>query len=454
VTGGRRRLVALAATLAPTRAAGLLGRLGRLGDPGRDELVRLAGALAVAPRRARLAALAASLPVHGSAARSGAAPLVSAHPLLRRLELERREGAVAGRAPVRAPAAQARGWPPDPGGRRGTARELPPSMALPFELPGISRGFAALDRGARACGAEAAAAAARAMGEVLGVEVSLTGHPRPVAAASARPSVQLAIELGALPDVALLEVEPLLVARIVSRMSGDAEPAAAATALTPLEASALELVVLAAIDGAAGLERVAERLAPRLVGEATPPPSPLAVDLEVAVGEVRGQARLLLPPAAVAALAEPPGIGGPLADLPLLASLRGGVAPLLAEELGALAPGDVVLADPPPEGRHRLVFPGGLTVVGTLSDGTFHVETTTMETHLAQLPILLDLELARVPLTLSDLSRLVPGAALPIQLDRRGLVTLRIGERSIGRGELVEIEGAVGVRVLSLEVPP
>ena len=70
------------------------------------------------------------------------------------------------------------------------------------------------------------------------------------------------------------------------------------------------------------------------------------------------------------------------------------------------------------------------------------------------MPILVDVELARVPLTLSDLSRLTPGATLPVQLDRRGLVTLRIGERPLGRGELVEIDGAVGVRVLSLEVPP
>ena len=37
---------------------------------------------------------------------------------------------------------------------------------------------------------------------------------------------------------------------------------------------------------------------------------------------------------------------------------------------------------------------------------------------------------------------------------RRGLVTLRLGDRPFGRGELVEIEGAVGVRVLSVEVAP
>jgi hypothetical protein len=328
------------------------------------------------------------------------------------------------------------------------------SMALPFDLPPVSRGFAALDRGARATGVEAAAAAARAMSEVLGVEVTLTGSPRPVAAAPARPLVQLAIELGALPGTALLEVDAALVARLVSLVSGGTEPPVGATSLTALEESALELLVLAAIDGAAELDPIADRLAPRLARGSPPPHSPLAIDLDVAAGPVRGRARLLLPPAAVAALAGPAELAEPLLSFPLFASLRGGTAPLLPEELRALAPGDVVLADPPPEGRHRLVFPGGFTAVGTLSDGSFLLEATSMETPLAQVPILLEVELARVPLTLSDLSRLTPGSTLPIQLDRRGLVTLRVGERPIGRGELVEIDGAVGVRVLSLEALP
>jgi type III secretion protein Q len=327
-------------------------------------------------------------------------------------------------------------------------------MALPFDLPAVSRGFAALDRGARATGAEASAAAARALSEALGVEVTLTGSARPVAAAPARPVVHLAIELAALPGSALLEVDPSLVARLVALVSGGGEPLAGATSLTPLEESALELLVLSAIDGAAEVDAVADRLAPRLARAAPPPPSPLAIDLELCAGGVRGRARLLLPPAAVAALATPPELAEPLLAFPLFASLRGGSAPLQPGELRALAPGDVVLADPPADGRHRLAFPGGFTAVGTLSDGSFLVEETMMETPLAQVPVLLEVELARVPLTLSDLSRLTPGATLPVQLDRRGLVTLRIGERPIGRGELVEIDGAVGVRVLSLEVLP
>lgn len=327
-------------------------------------------------------------------------------------------------------------------------------MALPFDLPACSRGHAALSPAARDAGAAAAEGAARALGEVLGMEVRLTARARPAAAAPGGAVAVHAIELAALPGAAWLEVEPALVARLVGLLAGDRALVPGASALTPLEASALELLVLAAIDGAAGVPAVAERLAPRLVRAAPAPPSPLAIDVTVEAGGVRGGARLLLPPAALEALAGPAALPEPLLAFPLFASLRGGAAPLLPEELAALAPGDVVLVDPPPEGRHRLRFPGGLTAEGPVADGAMTVERTSMDDRLAEIPVTLEVELARVPLTLADLARLAPGATLPLHLDRRGLVTLRLGERPVARGELVDVDGAVGVRVLSLEVAP
>ena len=62
-----------------------------------------------------------------------------------------------------------------------------------------------------------------------------------------------------------------------------------------------------------------------------------------------------------------------------------------------------------------------------------------------------DTAAVRLEVTLADIARLEPGAALPLAVDRRGIVTLRIGERAVARGELVDIEGAVGVRILSVE---
>jgi hypothetical protein len=94
VTAARLRLVALAAALAPARAARLVGRLGGTDVTG---AVARAAALAAAPRRARLAALAGAL---------GELPVPSAalHPLLARLDLERRSRRQgdAARPPVRA----------------------------------------------------------------------------------------------------------------------------------------------------------------------------------------------------------------------------------------------------------------------------------------------------------------------------------------------------------------
>jgi len=340
-------------------------------------------------------------------------------------------------------------------------------MTLPFDLPQVSRGFTALDPGARATGREAALGAARAIGEVLGLEVRLAGAPRPAAPAAGVAAHRLSIELAALPGTALLEVEPLLVARLVDALCGGGAPPPAAATLTPLEETALELLVLAALDGVREVPAVDERLAPRLArqapgapgerGAATRPAgSPLAVDLEVVAGPVRGRARLLLPPAAVLALRAPAALDEPLASFPLFASLRGGSAPLTPAELASLAPGDVVLTDPPPDGRHRLVFPGGLTAVGPVAGGALTVERTEMDDRLAEIPVTLEVELARVPLTLADLARLAPGGTLPLHLDQRGLVTLRLGERALARGELVDVDGAVGVRILTMELawPP
>jgi hypothetical protein len=89
-------LVALAVTLAPARATRLLERLE---EEGAEEARHQAGLLATAPRRARLGALAAAL----AAPPEGVAPSrpLPDHPLLRRLELERRERPAVARTLVR-----------------------------------------------------------------------------------------------------------------------------------------------------------------------------------------------------------------------------------------------------------------------------------------------------------------------------------------------------------------
>jgi type III secretion protein Q len=327
-------------------------------------------------------------------------------------------------------------------------------VPLPFDLPLLSRGFAALTPGARAAGARAAEAVQGALAALIGGSFCIGARPCAGAAAPRSAVARVAVDLTAVPATAVLEVDPALVVALVDALAGGAGDATAATALTPVEAAALELFVLAALDGACAVASVEDALGPRLARGVAEPSSALAVELDVAAGPLRGRCRLLVAAAAVRALRDPCAGPGPAAATPIAASLRSGRATLHPGELDALSPGDVVLLDAPGEALDVLVLPGGARLAGRLEDRCFRIEeVTTMERN-AQLPILLEVELARVEVPLSEIARLEPGAVLALGIDRRGLVTLRIGERSIARGELVDVDGAVGVRIISLEGAP
>jgi type III secretion protein Q len=340
-------------------------------------------------------------------------------------------------------------------------------VPLPFDLPALSRGFAALTPAARATGSRVAESAAAALSALLGRAVAIRARACPGIPAARAVAARVALELAALPAAACLEVDPALVVAVVADLAGGPPATSprissaprsgagegAATALTPVEGAALELFALSALEGACAVAGVEEALAPRLARAAGAVPSALSVELEIAAGPATGRARLLLPAAAVHALRGLAGEGLALGTR-LLASVRSGGAPLAPEELDALAPGDVVLLDPPGSCPDALVLPGGARIAGRLADGALHVEEVDVNARTAQLPVRLEIELARVEILLAELARLEPGAALPLALDRRGLVTLRVGERILGRGELVDVDGAPGVRVLSLEGVP
>jgi type III secretion system YscQ/HrcQ family protein len=470
MTPGDRRLAALAAALAKGRAAELLARgagqacaaeAARLSGLSRAERIgALAASLGGQPRtfaavgrtsreRPRIAALVRAIA-------SGAPPREGVSPLLARLAREQSGpaadgpgGTGGGRPSPAGPAPR----PRDHGGRppaRRVEEDLP--VPLPFELPSISRGFAALTPAARRAGREVATAAAAALGAVLGTEVGLEGFATPGTAGPGSTLARVGIELAALPAAAVLEVEPALVVRLVDRLAGGEGAPAFYAELTPVEATLLELLALVALDGACGVAGVEALLAPRLARGGPEPASALRVELVVTAGPVRGRARLLLDPAAVRALGGEPDLARSALALPL--SYRSGQAALDPAELDALAPGDVVLIDPAPDGGEVLELPGGFRARGRLDDDGFHVEETAMTTRTAQIPVTLEVELARVEVSLAELARLEPGAVLPLAIDRRGLVTLRAGERPVARGELVDIDGAVGVRITSLEVTP
>lgn len=324
---------------------------------------------------------------------------------------------------------------------------------LPFELPRLTRGYAELTAGAAAAGAAAAAAVSAELGRRLGMPVTVSGRALP--GADAGPAgARVALDFAALPDPGVVEVDAALLARLVDRLAAAPMEAPGAAVPTPLETSVLELMTLLALDAISADATVERALSPRLARGGAAPGSPLAVSLDLDLGGLRGRGRLLLPPAAVRALADPPAVSDRLAPLALPASLRSGSSAVAAAELDVLSAGDVLLLDAAPSARGHLVLPGGFRLSGAVEEETFHVEEMAMTDHAAAAPVTLEVELARVTLTLGDLCRLEPGAALPLNLDRRGLVTLRAGERAVARGELVEIDGAVGVRITAVGEGP
>lgn len=324
---------------------------------------------------------------------------------------------------------------------------------LPFPVPAVSAGFAALSAGARAAGARVAERAAAALAAQLGVAVEITGRPLPALATPAPGMVRLGLTLDALPATALLEVEASLAVCLVDRLAGGEGPLPPALTLTPIERSALELLALVAIAGAAELQPVADGLAPMLSAAAEEPPSALAVEITVAAGSHRGRCRLLLPAEALRRLDAPGELAGPVASWAVAGWLSSGATRLAPDELATLEPGDVLLLDEGPSDTACLHLPG-LRLYGRLEGDNFRLEEPTVDPSTAELSLELTVELARVSITLGDLARVEAGGALPLHAPRDGRVVLRLGDRPVARGQLVEIDGALGVRIERLEGRP
>jgi len=320
-------------------------------------------------------------------------------------------------------------------------------MALPFPVPAISSGFARLTPAANQAGRRAAASASAALSELLRLDVTVSGRAVPAPAGSAVGVTTVQICFESLPGTATLEVETRILARTVERLGGSPPRTPGALAASEVEQSLLDLIALAALDGMRSAE--VGRLVPRLAAGGATGSDALVVALEITVGEDRSRGRLLLPAEAVAALGGESELPDAIADLAVTCSFRQGTTSLTADDLAALAPGDVLLLD---EGTPRceVVLPGGLALRGNTEGEQLRVEEIRMTETQASYPITLAVEIARVSLTLGELARLEPGAALPLGLAKDGAVVLRAGEHCIARGQLVDVDGALGVRLMQL----
>jgi flagellar motor switch/type III secretory pathway protein FliN len=323
---------------------------------------------------------------------------------------------------------------------------------LPFDLATVAPGLTAVDAALLGLGASAARCAALGLSSVLGGEALVRGRllpglPEPVGAAL------VPIELTALAGVASLSVERGFAARLAERVAGGTGTSGAAGSLTAAERAVVELGVLGALDALSAEPGIEASLAPRLALHGGVPVRPLCIELTVTVAGTQGRALLLLPEAALRALSRDGGVPPALEGVPVQGSVRSGQAALDPAELAALEPGDVLLLDPATSGTASLRLPGGLAAHGRMADGSLEVNDVRHPESgpaAGSTPVLLEVELAVVAVPLRDLARIAPGAVVPLGLDRSGRVTLRIGARAVASGELVEVDGMVGVRIGSL----
>lgn len=66
-----------------------------------------------------------------------------------------------------------------------------------------------------------------------------------------------------------------------------------------------------------------------------------------------------------------------------------------------------------------------------------------------QIPVPVHLEMARFTVSLDELQKMEVGSKLPIEINPR-IVNLVVGDKTIGKGEIVEFGDIIGVKILEL----
>ena len=189
---------------------------------------------------------------------------------------------------------------------------------------------------------------------------------------------------------------------------------------------------------------------------------------DVQVGETRGVARVWVPHANRVS-ATP--MRAALPDLELDLALDAGTSTLAANELTRLQRGDVVVLDAAwwpercaghvlgsfrtrwwcdSEGRCETIDTG---LNESPQEGTRAMQdegvTETMD-RIGDAPVFIAVELARFRLSVDELAKVRPGEVLGTGVKLGERVALRVGDKIVARGELVDVEGEVGVQITEL----
>lgn len=216
--------------------------------------------------------------------------------------------------------------------------------------------------------------------------------------------------------------------------------------------------------------------------------TPLVVDAQLRVGEESGWGRLVTSSALRVAAAPGASFSGGFRE-PAVARerLAGVVADLVIEagygflpsrEVLGFSVGDIVMLDHfgprPITGGPvwlrlgRGVFPGHLDGAGVTVLGSYYLRAHDMadpqtepaapspeneslsDSLLRELPVQVTCEIGRVTLSAREILELRPGTVLPVGRPLAGPVDLTAGGRVLAHGELVDVEGEIGVRITEI----
>jgi len=329
--------------------------------------------------------------------------------------------------------------------------------------------------------AAAAGALSGALGGPVVLEARVGDTPLVPARALGHSALFSILALAGPGSEAVLELDPRLAAALASVRTGAAVPDVPVLEVTPFERALVAELLLTVLAALRVLGTAESRWGPRLVGVCTGrgeveqrigPGPVVALALDLAAAAVRGRAVLYIPELALRAVALQVPVaraagmagGGPgRARIDFLPLLRCGA--LWPHELSGLVPGAAVVlleahvTDGAVHGELTLVR-RGIALAGTVSSAGFRharaeqdvpsEEVTNVDPVLSELPVELEVELARVPLSLAELGALQPGAVLPLRVSTGDPVFLRAGDRRIARAELVEVEREVAARILEV----
>jgi type III secretion protein Q len=296
------------------------------------------------------------------------------------------------------------------------------------------------------------------------------------------------VDLSATGGAAVLELETPVLLAALERLAGSAQKPGPMMGLTRLEEAAFAFLGLSALCALRTQAELWRWLGPRLAGVTLNRSEALArldarqrhvgVELTVTVGQTTAGGRLVLPAVVLEGAVKALPAERALAIAPEVLAARlatrcfMGRTPLSDQELRSLVVGDVVLF----EGLRRegggLLGPGRLAtrcfeLTGDFAPEGFSLNHAHRRAHskesdmtsvtvieegdgMPPLPVDVEIELTRLLVPVSELAVLKPGALLPLHINASEPVLLRIGDRAVARAELVDIEGEVGARILTL----